>query len=201
MRLTRDSSLYFEEISMENCKTLPAGYREIFKINLQKDKKTAVLINAMALVIMILMLIPAFLTADVSNVFSVFTMPHCTVLIGGMILYLILHELVHGIFMKKFSGVKPKYGFTGLYAYAGSSAYFNRKCYIIIALAPVVIWGIVLAVLQICLCGIWAWIIYFIQIANISGAAGDIYVTCKMSRMPENILVNDTGIEMTIYSE
>ena len=103
--------------------------------------------------------------------------------------------------MKKFSGVKPKYGFTGLYAYAGSSAYFNRKCYIIIALAPVVIWGIVLAVLQICLWGIWAWIIYFIQIANISGAAGDIYVTCKMSRMPENILVNDTGIEMTIYSE
>lgn len=186
---------------MENCKTLPAGYREIFKINLQKDKKTAVLINAMALVIMILMLIPAFLTADVSNVFSIFTMPHCTVLIGGMILYLILHELVHGIFMKKFSGVKPKYGFTGLYAYAGSSAYFNRKCYIIIALAPVVIWGIVLAVLQICLWGIWAWIIYFIQIANISGAAGDIYVTCKMSRMPENILVNDTGIEMTIYSE
>lgn len=50
---------------MENCKTLPSGYREIFKINLQKDKKTAVLINAMALVIMILMLIPAFLTADV----------------------------------------------------------------------------------------------------------------------------------------
>lgn len=191
---------------MENCKTLPSGYREIFKINLQKDKKTAVLINAMALVIMILMLIPAFLTADVSNVFSLFTkayMPlvYCAVLIGGMILYMILHELVHGIFMKKFSGVKPKYGFTGLYAYAGSSAYFNRKCYIIIALAPVVIWGIVLAALQICLWGIWAWIIYFIQIANISGAAGDIYVTCKMSRMPENILVNDTGIEMTIYSE
>ena len=52
---------------------------------------------------------------------------------------MILHEIIHGGFMKAFSGLKPRYGFTGLYAYAGSDALFNRRQYLIIAFAPVVI--------------------------------------------------------------
>lgn len=60
--------------------------------------------------------------------------------------------------------------------------------------------GIVLAVLQFAVPDSWAWIVYFIQIINISGAAGDIYVTYKMSRLPADILVNDVGVSMTVYS-
>jgi hypothetical protein len=113
----------------------------------------------------------------------------------------VLHELVHGIFMKHYSGVKPKYGFTLLYAYAGSTAYFNKKSYIIIALAPVVIWGIVLGVLCAVLPVSWFWVFYFIQMGNISGAAGDAYVTYKMLTFPKDILVNDTGVAMTVYTK
>ncbi|MBQ7290862.1 MAG: hypothetical protein IJW76_03940, partial [Clostridia bacterium] len=47
----------------------------------------------------------------------------------------------------------------------------------------------------------WFWIPYFIQIGNISGAAGDAYVTCKMAALPKDILVNDTGVAMTVYAE
>ena len=54
------------------------------------------------------------------------------VFIGLMLVYMVLHELVHGVFMKRFSGVKPNYGYTGMYAYAGSNAYFDKKSYIII---------------------------------------------------------------------
>jgi hypothetical protein len=35
---------------------------------------------------------------------------------------------------EEFSGVKPRYGFTGLYAYASSEALFGRRQYLIIAL-------------------------------------------------------------------
>ena len=49
------------------------------------------------------------------------------VLLVNMVLYLVLHELVHGICMRAFSGIRPHYGFTGLYAYAGSTAYFGEK--------------------------------------------------------------------------
>ena len=41
---------------------------------------------------------------------------------------------------------------------------------------------------------------YFIQITNISGGAGDLYVTFKFSRMPSDILVQDSGVGMTVYS-
>ena len=119
----------------------------------------------------------------------------------GYIAYIVLHELVHGVFMKCFSGIKPKYGFTLMYAYAGSSAYFNKKSYIIIALAPVVIWGAVLGVLCAVLPQSWFWVVYLIQIGNISGAAGDFYVTFKFLKLPKDILVNDTGVAMTVYTK
>ena len=112
---------------------------------------------------------------------------------------MVLHEAVHGIFMKGFGAKKVKFGFTGLYAYAGSQDYFYKKPYLTIALAPVVFWGLVLLVLN-CFAGaFWFWNIYFIQVGNLAGAAGDIYVTCKLLKMSSNILIRDTGVAMEVY--
>ena len=123
-----------------------------------------------------------------------------TFLLVGMIAYIIIHELVHGITMKLFGTKKVKYGFTGLYAFARSDDYYAKKPYIIIALAPVILWGIVLLVLGFVVPQDWFWMVYIIQILNISGAAGDIYVTAKFSKMPSDILVKDVGVGMTVYS-
>ena len=46
----------------------------------------------------------------------------------------------------------------------------------------------------------WIWIVYLIQITNISGATGDFYVTVKFLKMPEDILVKDKGVSMTVYA-
>ena len=62
-----------------------------------------------------------------------------------------------------------------------------------------VIWGIVLAVLTALVPDSWFWPVYFIQMANISGAAGDLYVFWRLGRMSPEILVNDTGVAMTGY--
>ena len=121
-------------------------------------------------------------------------------LLAGLVLYMVLHEWVHGITMKYFGTKKVKYGFTGLYAFAGSEDYYPKKPYITIALAPIVVWGIVLAVVNGLVPEAWFWVVYFIQICNISGAAGDLYVTCKFSKMPGDILVRDYGVGMTVYS-
>ena len=102
--------------------------------------------------------------------------------------------------MKCFGAVKVKYGFTGLYAYAGSESYFYKIPYIIIALAPVVLWGVVLLMLNCAAGTYWFWNIYFIQISNISGAAGDLYVIYSFSKLPRDILIQDTGVSMTVYS-
>lgn len=184
---------------------LPEGYSEIKKVNLQKDKKLAVLVNIGALVIMIALFIIGTLVVPIS--FDTISDNYLLFLLKGLgifvvlFLYIIAHELVHGIFIKIFSGKKAKYGFTGLYAYAGSEAYFNKFHYIVIALAPVVFFGFIFLLLNIFLLKEWFWVIYIIQMFNLSGAAGDIYITGLIIKFPKDILINDIGVEMVIYSK
>ena len=186
---------------------LPSGYGEIYSLDLQKNKKTALIVNGVAVVIMVLMF---FIGCKIMPVFSLFevedeyylrmTCIKLIVLCISMVVYLLLHELVHGITMKLFGAKKIKYGFTGLYAYAGCEEYFAKMPYIVIALAPIVIWGIVIFIINCFVPADWFWIVYIIQIMNISGAAGDLYVTFKFSGFPKDILVKDMGVSMTVYS-
>ena len=184
---------------------LPDGYKEICSIDLQKNKKLAFFINFFAAIIGVVLIIPMhFLVPitsllDMSGGLSRYFIRLFSLLIL-MIVYVILHELVHGIAMKLCGTKKVKYGYTGLYAFAGSDDYYDKKSYIFIALAPIVFWGIILAVVNFIVPTEWFWVIYFIQIINLSGAAGDIYVTAKFSRLPKDILVNDVGVGMTVYS-
>ena len=190
---------------MKAVKELPVGYKKIFSVNLQKDKKIATIINVGAILIAVLMAVPMNFYIPISTLFD-FTQgvknyfTRFIVLMVSMIAYLILHEAVHGVAMKICGTKKVKYGFTGLYAYAGSDDFYDKKSYIFIALAPVVLWGIVLAVVNCFVSQNWFWVVYLIQISNISGAAGDIYVTAKFSNMPDDILVTDCGVGMTVYS-
>ena len=191
---------------MRSTQTLPDNYDKIFEVNLQKDKKMALLINLAGVIIMVAMAVPvAFfipLTAlfDMSAGIWMYTL-RFAVLMVSMVAYVILHELTHGVAMKICGSKKIKYGFTGLYAFAGSDDYYGKGAYIFIALAPVVLWGIVLAIICPFLPTEWFWVAYFIQIANISGAVGDFYVTAKFSRFPADILVKDSGVGMVVYSK
>ncbi len=178
---------------------LPYGYEEILSVDLQKDKKLAGIVNGIAIILMVILFIIGNAIVPFGEFYKMGLGATIAMFIG-LIAYIILHELVHGIFMYGYSKVKPTYGFTGLYAYAGSKCYFNKKSYIVIALAPIVVWGIVLLILNLIFQETWFWVIYFIQIMNISGAGGDLYVTYRFSKLPKDILINDTGVAMTIYS-
>ena len=184
---------------MKNCAELPENYREILQVDLQKNKKQMLIVNGIALVITVIMMVLGCLLVPF---WSIYKNPlQLIVMVVGLIAYILLHELVHGICMKHYSGQKPFYGFTGLYAYAGSDCYFCRKDYIIIALAPVVVWGFVLLLLNLLLQETFFWAIYLIQMMNISGAGGDFYVSWKFSKLPEDILIKDIGVSMTVYSK
>ncbi len=183
--------------------TLPEGYKEFYSVNLQKDKKMALTVNIIALVIGAAMALPMHFVIPISELFNFDDgfLIRILALAVLSVLYMILHELVHGIAMKLCGTKKVKYGFTGMYAFAGSQDYYSKKPYIFIALAPVVLWGIVLAVVNLMVNEEWFWVIYFIQITNISGAAGDFFVTAKFSRFPDDILVRDHGVGMVVYSK
>ena len=183
---------------------LPEGYAEIKRVDLQKNKKLAILINVVSLVIMGLLVLIGLLVRPISFAAilenSLDLLLRSFLLLGGIVLYVIGHELMHGVFIKIYSGKKAKYGFTGLYAYAGSDAYFNKRHYLIIALAPVVFFGFMFLIMNLFLPGEWFWFIYFLQIVNLSGAAGDLYITYLMCKFPADVLTKDKGVGMVFYS-
>ena len=188
-----------------NVAVLPEGYRELRRIDLQKNKKLMLFVNLLALVIAALLCVVGHQVVPVSQMFDmsdgiVLFFVRFGVMLGGTVLYIVLHEAVHGIFFRIYgNGVKPTFGFTGMYAFAASKAYFNRVSYLIIGLSPVVILGAVLLVLNLLLPAVWFWPIFLIQITNLSGAAGDFYVSVLLARMPSTLLVQDDGVAMTFY--
>ena len=190
---------------MRSFSKLPDGFVEIYSIDLKKNKKAALIVNALAIIIGVALAIIGHFIVPITTLFSMDSgitmyMLRYLVLVISLILYIILHELVHGIAMKICGTKKVKYGFTGLYAFAGSNDYYDKISYIFIALAPIVVWGIILAVINIFVPAEWFWIVYFIQLSNLSGAAGDLYVTVKFSKMPRDILIFDYGVGMKVFS-
>ncbi len=189
-------------------KTLPQGYSFFDKIDLKNNKKQFWTVQGICLATIAVMLgIGWLIESPIKVLNSVYNAENNTesiiavvVLIVGFVLYIFAHEAVHGLFMYAFCKTKINYGFVGWAAYAGSSAYYDKKRYIIIALAPVVVWGVTFAVLNIFFhSGIWFWVIWFLQICNVSGACGDFFCVYKTARYPKDILVNDTGLEMQIF--
>lgn len=186
---------------------VPDGYREIYSVNLQRDKKPAFLINAAAIAVGVAMALIAHLA--ICPITSLFDMSaglgeyflRFLVLAVGSFVYIILHEATHGAAMKLCGTRKIKYGFTGLYAFAGSDDLYDRTGYIFIALAPVVLFGIIFGIISVFLDGGWFWVVFFLQITNISGAAGDAFVTVRFLMMPRDIVIKDSGVGMTVYSK
>lgn len=190
---------------MNSLQSLPAAYTELYRVDLQKDKKIALFINLLALGIGVIMAVPMHFYVPITTVFDMEQgfgayFLRFGVLLVGTILYMVCHELIHGVTMKWCGTKKIKYGFTGMYAFAGSDDYYDKSSYITIALAPVVVFAVVFGVLNFLVPVQWFWVVYLLQITNISGAAGDAYVTVKFSKMPKDILVQDSGVGMTVYA-
>ncbi len=91
---------------------LPDGYSLIRAVNLQKDKKLAVLINLAALVIAGAMIMLGLVMVPGSFVLSgAGSLIRPLGMLAAVVVYMVLHEFVHGIFIKMFSGkFKMRYG-------------------------------------------------------------------------------------------
>lgn len=175
---------------------LPTGYVLAQTVDMVKDRKLMWRINGAALVIALAVLL-------LSAVFgpSLAMPPWQWLLMAALVLvYIVLHEGVHGIFIRIFCGRWGGFGFKGAYAYAGSDAYFAKVPYVIIALSPVVFWGIVLQGGMMALPNLF-WPLAFVQMVNLSGAVGDYYICYCIAQMPGDVLVRDEGTVMRFYTK
>ncbi len=191
---------------MKAYRSLPEGYQETLQINLQKDKKTSLRVNlggALAMVIVFLLghfIVPVTEFKALMDLEGGAFFLRFGALLAGYVAYIVLHELTHAAAMKAVGGGRVVFGFTGVYAFAGSHEdYFDKNAYHLVALSPLVVWGVIFGALALLLPRSWFWVVWFLQAGNIGGSAGDIYVTLKLLKHPATILVRDTGVDMTVY--
>lgn len=189
---------------------LPKNYKLAHTVDMQTNKKKSFLVNLIALLIGVALAVPMIFLVPIGNLFDMGDMSgnaiflyviRFVVLLVGSVVYIILHELTHALFMKIFGAKRIKFGFSGFFAYAGSEhEYFKKWPYIIIALAPVVIFFVIYAIIcPFIYTTSWFWVVYFWQIQNISGAAGDIYVSIKFLKAPRDAYIKDGGTYMELF--
>ncbi len=186
---------------MQSTWTLPEGYGQKYLIDLKDNKKQFWIVNGLSIGIMLVLLGLFFwlMWLGVMDLQAKRLPIQLLVMAVGMIAYIPLHELLHGVFMRRYSGRKANYGFTLVYAYAGSECYFTKRHHRIISLAPVTFWGLVfLALLFLVPLG-WRWVVYVWLMYNLSGAAGDFYVFWRLGKEPDTILCQDTGVRMAVF--
>ena len=180
------------------------GYKECTKIDLVKNKKEALLVNIYGIIIMVVMavFIPLLIMGGIIEFNLETTFPiFFIVLLISLILYIPLHEIVHGTVLKKYTDEKLSFGWKLVYAYCGSKeAVVDRKEYYAVALAPLLVFSVVfisLMVLNPSLSLVW----YVMEIMNVSGSVGDIYVSIKLRKeKSRDILITDSGTDMSFWS-
>ena len=180
------------------------GYKECTKIDLVKNKKEALLVNIYGIIIMVVMavFIPLLIMGGIIEFNMETTFPlSFIVLLISLILYIPLHEIVHGIVLKKYTDEKLSFGWKLVYAYCGSKeAVVDRKEYYAVALAPLLVFSVVfisLMVLNPSLSLVW----YVMELMNVSGSVGDIYVSIKLRKeKSRDILITDSGTDMSFWS-
>lgn len=195
---------------MTNKKTLaypalPAGYDLYGTLDMAKDRGEFLRINIAGMIILAAMFFVGRMRVTMKAAFTAeeFSfLGFLAAVVVGSVVYILAHEWVHGVFIRIFTGEKAEFGFiakAGM-AYAKSSWFFTKLPYIIIALAPVVIWGVLFEYFIAELPDAYFWHIYILQIFNVSGAVGDLYVTWKVLRMPKGLLILDQGTAMKFFA-
>lgn len=181
---------------------LAKGYRLLESLDFVKNRKQMTSVLSLSLFLTALMIAIGLMTMPIKITWQFMTGNFWTfpALLAMHLVYIPLHELVHGLWMRVFSREKIRYGFQGCYAYAGSNAFFSVAQHNIIAVAPLITWGIALAALERVLPEAWFWILFSVQIVNVSGSAGDLYCVFRTLRYPRGTRIQDTGVRMRVFA-
>lgn len=184
-----------------NHKKLPAGYRYAGTMDFNRNRAQILAMFKLALALLLGPLALGLIVSPPRLSWRGFleTWPLWAAMVGMQIAYIPLHELTHGAAMLALSGVRPRFGIKLPYAWCGSDVWFDKKSHIITALAPVILWGLLLQGPIVALPSRWFWPLWLVQLSNLSGSAGDIYCVYCLSRMGGDLLIQDTGTRMRVY--
>lgn len=191
--------------------TLPEGFEEDYCIDAKKTS-VGVALNLIALVIMAVvafvcwtlkfgLTFPELVGEDEDTLpllLAVFA------LCAGIIVYLVAHELVHGLFYKLFTKQRLRFGLTATVAYCGlKEGFVNKTCSFYSTLAPLVIHSVwmIFAIIFVP-ANVWVVCLIILFSLHVGGCVGDIYVAFilvfRYRKTP--VLVSDDGPCQRFYT-
>ena len=177
--------------------SLPIDYQEVLSWKVTEKRSRVITLNILGVLFFVIFgLIFSSLAVRLGKLPSEgeYGLGEISLVIVGILLTFILHELTHGLAMRMF-GAKPKYGviWKGLMLYATSPGYaYRRNNYIVIALAPFVFISILVVLGMWLLQGtLWVALLGICGIINASGAIGDLWITMIVLRYATTAYVMD----------
>lgn len=190
---------------------LPQGYREVMVVDAKDNKKVAVAFTVFSFVLGAIAFIPILLNLNGSfrsvingeNSKTVFIT--YLVAVAAFIIYLILHELVHGAAYKALTHQKLTFGLTLTVAFCGvPDVYTSRRTALIALAAPFVTFTVIFIPLIIWLHSVNQLFYLFAGILfalHFGGCIGDLYMMYILlfKYKDPRTLMNDTGPKQTIY--
>ncbi len=188
--------------------------RRIISIDLEKDLKLMIRLQAAVLILIVpfayLFYLPV--AERFAHPAAVLLQPMGTGLRVLEILFLllmilfslVLHELVHALLFFLFSPrhTRITIGISYGFAYAGAPhVLFQKWSYLIIGMGPALLISAACIALLILLPDQAASPIFTVALINASGSVGDYYVTYRVLRAPRGVLVKDTGTKFSVYTD
>lgn len=192
-------------------KELPEGYCEVFHFN-AKSIKVGIIFNLIALVVLIAVMavgrwiyVAAGTPAPRISLDGIWHSVAMLGFVAVMLLYIVLHELVHGICYKRMTGERLTFGISWSCAFCGvPNIYTYRKTSIIAASAPLILFTVLLvpvcAVLMILHPYLYMLGLFLFGL-HLGGCGGDFYfvwILLFKYKSPD-ALMRDTGPEQFIY--
>ncbi|MCF0117267.1 MAG: DUF3267 domain-containing protein [Bacilli bacterium] len=191
--------------------SIPDNYVLIKHINAKDNHKTMLLLTIFSFIPMLIIepilyfVAKKYFSLNIGeNFVELLFVP--IILLISLILYVILHELTHGVTYKIFTGAKLTYGFNLAVAFCGvPDIYVKRKTSMCALLAPFVIFSIILIPLTIILLFVnplYALASGIVLSSHLGGCDGDLlwvyYYLIKYKNL--NTLMRDTGPEQWLYA-
>jgi hypothetical protein len=120
--------------------------------------------------------------------------------LASVVVFIVLHEWAHGLFIYLYTRSRPVYGLRRYYAFAAAPGwYFPQGDYTVIALAPFVLISILGFLAALALPPVLAPALLFGLAANAAGSIGDLSVVAWLLRKSSRVLVEDVGDEVRLY--
>ena len=177
-------------------KGIPAGYRETLYWRLGEKRWRVITVNLVALLSLAFwLLLFRWLGINVGRIpHSAFILPPWVLVLAGILLTLVVHELTHALAMVAF-GAHVQFGGLltqgMLYATAPGHA-FTRSAFLVIGLAPLVGISLLASIGIILLAGTpWVNLLALCAAGNVAMASGDLWIVSIVLRYPHSARVID----------